>query len=243
MMSRKEDFSQEQIDLISKYKIEGGTTFFANLRTIYGEHYKHSRHQEWQRTTFVSILGVIVAAIISSYDKLPPQYDLRVGVFAVGWALSLLGFVLMYTWNRPFIRHYTMCEIIIRYYWKLPVLSRFEISNSGTYKDKFNPSNLSLSKDFLFEPTSGNVFYSITALFSLLFSILVGYTISLAYNTPEFITVMTITISAIITIGALFYLRYIFARHEKNARENILRRFWKNPDKDNPFASLDRDVS
>src|SRR5215207_7668753 len=121
------EFNQEQKNFISQFKIDGGESgniFFSNLQTMLGEHYEHSRHQEWQRTTFTTILGAIVAAIISSYDKLPPEPQLRVGVFLAGLALSFIGFLLMYTWNRPFIRHYTLTEMIVVYYFKLPWLRR-----------------------------------------------------------------------------------------------------------------------
>jgi hypothetical protein len=72
------EFNQEQKDFISQFKIDGcesGNIFFSNLQTMLREHYEHSRQQEWQRTTFTTILGAIVAAIISSYDKLPPNLN------------------------------------------------------------------------------------------------------------------------------------------------------------------------
>lgn len=250
------EFNQEQKDFISQFKIDGGESgniFFSNLQTMLREHYEHSRHQEWQRTTFTTILGAIVAAIISSYDKLPPEPQLRVGVFIAGLALSFIGFLLMYSWNRPFIRHYTLTEMIVVYYFKLPWLRR---------TTKLDPDKVNIF-DMLFDPTSGNVFYILTSLFSLLFAFLIGYTIMIPssfmvnpiedQNEPTTASSIKIVYyiqkgdifiglySVLIVLGIQIPMRLYFGNREMKVRKQILKRHFiteANVDLDNsPFNS------
>jgi MFS family permease len=212
------EFNEEQKNFISQFKFddESGNIFFSNLQSMLREHYEHSRHQEWQRTTFTTILGAIVAAIISSYDKLPLDLQLRLGVFVAGLALSFIGFLLMYTWNRPFIRHYMLTEMIVVYYFKLPWLRRTRTLDPKKVK-RF---------DSLFDPTSGNVFYLLTSLFTLLFAFLIGYTQKGELTSGIY--------GALIALGILIPIRFYFGYQETQARKQILERH---------FAKLNTDIN
>jgi uncharacterized membrane protein len=217
--NEKDIFSQDEKNFIKTFQMGGSDRFFSILQSMFQQHYEHSRHQEWQRTSFTTILGAIVGAIFSFYDKLPAN-GLQIGVLVVGLALSSIGFVLMYTWNRPFIRHHTWSDMIVIYYWKMPWLRR---------KFNYNPSTLSL-REFIFEPTSGNLFYVLTAIFCLLFAVTIGYLLS---NTSHYMSY----IFGGITLVTLFVVRIIFAYKERGAKKEILEMHWKgpHPNENNPF--------
>jgi hypothetical protein len=162
---------------------------------------------------------------------------LRVGVFITGLALSFIGFLLMYMWNRPFIRHYTLTEMIVVYYFKLPWLRR---------TTKLNPDQVNIF-DTLFDPTSGNVFYILTSLFSLLFAFLIGYTIMIPSafmvnpieDQNDLTTTSSIKIvksvqkgdilmglySVLIILGIQIPMRLYFGKREKDVRKQILKTF------------------
>ena len=220
-----DNFSVDEQNFIKTFTMEGSDRFFGVLQSMFQQHYEHSRHQEWQRTAFTTILGAIVGAIFSFYDKLPVN-GIQIGVLLVGLALSSVGFVLMYTWNRPFIRHHTWSDMIIIYYYKMPWLRR---------KANYNPSILSL-REFLFEPTSGNLFYVLTAIFCSLFAITIGYSLP---NTPNYMGY----IFGGTTLAVLFVVRIIFAYKERDVRREILQTHWNDKSKNanNPFTY--RDIS
>lgn len=213
-------FSQDEQNFIKTFNMNGSDRFFGVLQSMFQQHYEHSRHQEWQRTAFTTILGAIVGAIFSIYDKLPAN-GLQIGVLLVGLALSSVGFVLMYTWNKPFIRHHTWSDMIVIYYWKMPWLRR---------KTNYDPCCLAL-REFLFEPTSGNLFYVLTAIFCLLFAITIGYSLP---NAPHYMGY----IFGGTTLAVLFVVRIIFACKERGVRREILQRHWDDNSysENNPFT-------
>jgi len=205
-----------------------------HIDVVYQEHYAHSRHQELQRTGFATILGAILAAIISQYHNLPTQNDLRLSVFAAGWILSFIGFLLMYSWSRPFFRHYILAEVILVKYLKFESLARIS-------EEKWNADNWHFREIFL-SLSSRNLFYMMTALFTLIFSVLLGYAITddaktdapISFQIDSFFPGKSeIYLFSILTLVVLLICRIWFALEELYAVRDILSKAKLKQFKDN----------
>lgn len=215
--------NNDDLNTVKKKSIEPADE---NLRTMFEQYYEHARHQELQRTGFATILGAILAAIISQYINLPPQNDLKFAVFVVGWLLSIIGFCLMYTWSRPFFRHYVLSEMIILKKWGEEKYSRLS-SHQRTAKD-WN------FKQIFFAISSRNLFYTLTGLFTLIFGFLIGGIIA---DPEKHDSVISSTIDNFFpgnfepilfggfTVVILIILRIWFAYEELYAIKDILDKF------------------
>lgn len=233
-----------------------------NLGRIFDQHYSHSRHQETQRLTFTTILTAVLGAIVtftgSNFaNSLGAQSNsLFILIFTIGWALSFIGFILMYTWNKPFIRHYTLAEMIVVYKWNLRELSRLPVlgngkrktiadhlleaikliflfhrnaqpkSDIGYYGLKIKAKDWNI-EDVLLEATSGNIFYVLMALYNFLFAALIAYAIPGLVNQQIFWTYVLQILVICGSIFALVRIRIYFAYEELKTRKETMDRFDK----------------
>jgi|GEM_PF-7057178 len=196
---------------------------------IYEQHYLHSRHQELQRGTFTAAAITFLAALLvfSDTDYVTNQANKEI-VYLTGLLISFLGFILIYSWNKPFVRHYTLCEIITIYIWKQGILSRF--GNKHFENDKPTTNRLKGSSwsvwSYLTELTSGNISYWIFIVFIGFFIYLIRPTIFSISNENNYINRDNlINIFFIGFIVFVIILRIWFACEEKKARETFIKRF------------------
>lgn len=95
---------------------------------VYEQYWLHARHQETQRLSFTNIYAIIVAGVFAflgviykleitdEYDYLP----LKVLLIIFLLILSLFGYLLVLTWNYPFVLYSRLAEKLSKHEWDLP---------------------------------------------------------------------------------------------------------------------------
>jgi hypothetical protein len=83
------------------------------LVAVYEQYWLHARHQENQRLSFTNIYSVIVAGVLTflSTTQNPTLY---LGILLFLFALSLLGYLLVHSWNIHWMRYSRLTEVIAK---------------------------------------------------------------------------------------------------------------------------------
>ncbi len=88
-----------------------------NLRTVYEQYWLHARHQESQRLWFTNVYAVVVAGVFAYFGGIQ-RIDQLLLLFLV--FLSILGYLMTYSWNVPFAIYSRLAELISIREWHLP---------------------------------------------------------------------------------------------------------------------------
>jgi len=88
-----------------------------NLRRIYEQYWLHARHQEVQRLWFTNIYSMIVAGTFAYFGAIK-GFSTSLLVFLI--LLSILGYLVTYSWNIPFVIYSRLAEEIAVREWDLP---------------------------------------------------------------------------------------------------------------------------
>lgn len=88
-----------------------------NLGKIYEQYWLHARHQEVQRLWFTNIYAMIVAGAFAYFGAVK-GFSTPLLVFLT--LLSILGYLVAYSWNIPFTIFSRLAEEIAVREWNLP---------------------------------------------------------------------------------------------------------------------------
>jgi len=171
-----------------------------NLRKVYEQYWLHARHQESQRLWFTNIYVVLVAGVFAYFGIIEEHYAIKILMLIFLMILSLFGYLVIYSWNLPFVIYSRLAEEISICEFSLPKkYQRF--TKYG--KDYEYYKYIGFGKKISIRISTGRV------LFMLFYSLMIGIFGALISQTIYNVTNWQVVLIAVI-LFAIFYLYYHF---------------------------------